>query len=334
MPLLADAYVHRIDPVIIDFGHGIVIRWYGLAYLVGFAIGWLLLRWLVKSGRTLLTTVQLGDFLTALIIGVLVGGRVGHVLFYDRALLTKFTSQFPFWGLLEINHGGMASHGGIIGVILACVWFARRSRIPLLHLFDLAAFACPPGLGLGRVANFINGELPGKALPDSMQANPPWWSMKFPEEIFDPAFVHRREMLGMCPPSIPIEDFPASLVRAMKHAQPGLAEQAAALLTARYPSQFFQAFTDGVLLMAILAVVWLRPRKPGLVAGWFLMGYGALRFSTEQFREPDADVTMIGPLTLPMALSGGMVLAGVIMIVICARRAAPAIGGLRRLRAS
>src|SRR6185503_5730559 len=108
------------------------------------------------------------SYTTWIILGLLVGGRLGHVIFYEPDLITRFTSKFPFWGVLEIHRGGMASHGGMIGVVVAIIVFARGAALPIkhafLHLADLAAFVAPYGLGLGRLANWINGELPGRAL--------------------------------------------------------------------------------------------------------------------------------------------------------------------------
>ncbi len=334
MPILAESYVHRINPFLIDFGHGFGIRWYGIAYLCGFLIAWLLLRRLARTGRTLLKPSQVGDFITAGIIGVIVGGRVGHVVFYEPHLLWEFSSTIPFWGLLEINRGGMSSHGGMIGVLVATMWFAIRRNISLWHMLDVAAFIAPPGLGFGRIANFINGELVGKPISASMQQDPPWWSLKFPQEVLDPAFVGRQAMMVLRPSSIDPVEFPQHVYRALIERAEPLTSQVLPLLPARYPSQFFQAATDGVILMALLVAVWWRPRKPGVIGAWFLIGYGVLRLVTEQFREPDAGVKHLGGLTLPMALSVGMVVAGLLLGVFASRREAEPVWGTGPRRAA
>ena len=191
---LAESIVHSVNPYLVDFGGGFGIRWYGLSYAVGFLIAWLILRFLVKQSRTPLSAPQISDLLTYLVFGVIIGGRLGDVLFYHQSLLWKFSASFPFWGVLEIHKGGMSSHGGIVGVIVACVLFARKCRVPFFHVTDLASLAAPPGLALGRLANWVNGELPGKALPESMQADPPWWSVKYPEEILAPGFTRGAEL--------------------------------------------------------------------------------------------------------------------------------------------
>jgi len=327
--LLAESYIHHIDPWVLRFSDGFGIRWYGVAYLTGFLVGWLLLRWMARSGRSLLTTAQVGDFVTFIVLGVLLGGRIGHVLLYDRWLLWEFSASPPWWGLLAINRGGMSSHGGIVGVIVACIWFGLRRGLPVWHLLDLVAFASPAGLGLGRVANFINGELWGRALPASMREDPPWWSIKYPEEILGSQFDTSRlaPLEALVTPS---DSLAEAIVQAAQSGRVVVLERLAPLLTPHWPSQVFQAITDGILLSLLLCMVWLRPRSPGVVASWFLIGYGGLRFMTEQFREPDHGVFRLGELTLPMLLSLSMVAVGAILLILIVRRNQPRIGGLLR----
>lgn len=332
---LAESIVHTVNPFAVDFGGGFGIRWYGLSYLAGFLVAWAALRWLSRHDRTPLSIAQVGDLLTYLVAGVIVGGRLGDVLFYHQSLLWKFGGSFPFWGVLEIHKGGMSSHGGIVGVIVACTLFARKIRVPALHVTDLACFAAPPGLAFGRLANWVNGELPGKALPASMQGDPPWWSVKYPEELLSPEFTRASELTAL-PAVQPLVAKAAgigdSLVdvvyRACYSGSRDVVEQVAPLLTARYPNNFIQAATDGLGLGLAMILVWLVPRKPGVVSGTFLACYGALRILSESFREPDDGVFRLGPLTLPMLLSVAMIVAGLVLVAVCARRPGPAFGGL------
>ncbi|NBV65260.1 MAG: prolipoprotein diacylglyceryl transferase, partial [Planctomycetes bacterium] len=192
--LLADSMLHTLQPFALQFGNGFGVRWYGISYAAGFLVAWLIMRWMSLTRRTPLSVDQVGDFLTWLIGGVLIGGRVGHVLFYDQHLLWQFTGEFPFWGLLFIHKGGMSSHGGILGVLIACFWWARRNAVPVGHVTDLASFSSCPGLGFGRLANWVNGELWGKPLPDDMQASAPWWSVKYPEQMLRQSFDHTAEL--------------------------------------------------------------------------------------------------------------------------------------------
>lgn len=156
-------WVHDLNPIAIRFHGDVGIRWYGLAYAAAFLVaGWLLARY-YRHGRSPLDPNQQSAFLFAAMLGVLVGGRLGYMLLYDLpALAADPLSVFQIW------KGGMASHGGFIGVILACFWTARRTGMPSRALGDIVVTLTPPGLLLGRLANFINGELWGKV------SNVPW----------------------------------------------------------------------------------------------------------------------------------------------------------------
>lgn len=156
--LLPVAYwVHTPHPFLVRFSENFGIRYYGLTYLLGFAgAAWLFHRY-HRAGRSPVNPAIVWDLMTYLIAGVLIGGRVGYFLFYKPdALLADPVSLFRVW------EGGMASHGGFLGVVLALVLFSRRHRLPFLTLGDLIVSAAPLGLGLVRVANFLNGELWGK----------------------------------------------------------------------------------------------------------------------------------------------------------------------------
>jgi phosphatidylglycerol:prolipoprotein diacylglycerol transferase len=150
-------WVDDINPFLIRFHGNIGIRYYGLAYLLGFLAAACLLHLYARAGRSQLAGDRIPDFMAAVVVGVLVGGRLGYFIFYEPG---KVLSD-PLV-VLRIWEGGMASHGGMIGVAVAVAWFARASRIRLLHLGDLVVSAAPAGLFFGRIANFINGELWGK----------------------------------------------------------------------------------------------------------------------------------------------------------------------------
>jgi prolipoprotein diacylglyceryltransferase len=197
----------------------------------------------------------------------------------------------------------------------------------------------------------VNGELWGKPLPADMQAAAPWWSVKYPEQMLQPDFGHGAELTsiaqqipatsdavirGMKLAPIPVRagvdqgSAPDILYAACYGGDAAVQAKVAPLLTAYWPNNFAQAFTDGVVLLALLAIVWLKPRKPGVITGCFFAFYGALRIVTEQLREADVGVFTIGPVTLPMMLSGAMIAGGAVGAWWCARRAVPAMGGLGR----
>jgi phosphatidylglycerol:prolipoprotein diacylglycerol transferase len=156
---VAAIWHHTPHRFLIQFSEDVGIRYYGLAYLLGFVFGAWMFRLYHKAGRTPLAPAAAMDLMMYLIIGVMVGGRVGSYLLYDH---WRGFSSDPL-GIFKVWQGGMASHGGFVGVLLALLWFAHKQKVSLLHLGDLVASTAPCGLLLGRIANFLNGELWGKA---------------------------------------------------------------------------------------------------------------------------------------------------------------------------
>lgn len=149
-------WVHDLDPVAIHLWGDFGIRYYGLAYGLGVVAGFFLLFWLYKKGKQPLNRDQLVDVILIIFVGVIVGGRIGFVVLYafDRFL------EDPLM-LFRIWEGGMASHGGFLGVALAAWFVSKRFPVGMMQLGDMLAFAAAPGLMLGRIANFINSELVG-----------------------------------------------------------------------------------------------------------------------------------------------------------------------------
>lgn len=363
MPTLA-SWLHTLDPFIVEFSENFGLRWYGMAYLAGFAVAWLLLRRLSstpdKPGFTPLPRHRVGDALVWFIGGVLVGGRLGYVLVYDPSLLTRFTPSAPWWGVLAINQGGMASHGGIVGVILAA-WRVSRGwrepdgsvagRMPTLHSMDLIAMLAPAGLFFGRVANFINGELLGRIVtPPGVPG--PWWSVQYPHELRGWVGPFQREPLSHTPPlsddqmarldalvtgvRLKSETWSQALDRIIDNAA-AYADHLRPLLSSRHPSQLYQAAAEGIVVGLVVWAVAATPRKPGVTGCWFLITYGVLRVVTEFWRLPDPQfgtAARIAGLSRGQWLSVGMVVIGLGCLVWVTRRAAPRMGGwLRRAAA-
>jgi phosphatidylglycerol:prolipoprotein diacylglycerol transferase len=165
----------QFDPVIVQLGP-LSIRWYALAYISGLVIGWRLVRWLVRLRPAVATPLQVDDFLTWATLGVVFGGRLGYVLFYQPSTYLAHPAM-----ILAVWEGGMSFHGGMLGVAIAIVIFCRRNAIPLFGFADRIAVVAPIGLGLGRIANFINGELWGRPAPDWLP-----WAMIFPRAGMEP----------------------------------------------------------------------------------------------------------------------------------------------------
>ena len=159
----------EFDPVLVHLGP-LAIRWYALAYIVALVLGWQLMRRMALRSPQVATTLQVDDFLTWATLGVVLGGRLGYILFYQPSLYFAHPAS-----IFELWHGGMSFHGGMLGVVMALVLYTRRRGIDLLGFADRLAVVVPIGLGLGRIANFINGELWGRPAPASLP-----WAMIFP----------------------------------------------------------------------------------------------------------------------------------------------------------
>ena len=162
------------DPIAIAIGP-IAIRWYALAYIGGIVLGWIYARSLLKSeklwgGPAPISLTQLDDFILWVTIGIILGGRTGYVLFYNLPFFIAHPAE-----IFELWKGGMSFHGGFMGCVIAVMWFARKNDISILSLGDITTAVGPIGLFLGRIANFINGELWGRPADPELP-----WAMIFP----------------------------------------------------------------------------------------------------------------------------------------------------------
>lgn len=166
-----DYWVHDLDPFLVRFTETFGIRYYGLAYLAGFVVAYLLLAVYYRKGRSPLNADQLSNAFFAIIIGVMAGGRLGYFLFYDFGALLENPLN-----LVRVWEGGMASHGAFIGVAAAIFWIAYREKIAVLRFSDILVTVAAPGIFFGRVANFINGELWGRVTTVP-------WAVKFPQSV-------------------------------------------------------------------------------------------------------------------------------------------------------
>jgi len=256
---------------------GIGIRWYALAYIAGLIFGWWAAARMTRetrlwknptfAGKPPITADQIGDLVVWATFGVILGGRLGWILFYGIALCAVSPQtamchmpdgpNLPLgflyhpMHLISIWEGGMSFHGGLAGVVAAIWLFCRQNKLQLFAVGDMIAVVAPVGLFFGRIANFINGELWGK--PTDMP-----WAMIFPHADGQP----------------------------------------------RHPSQLYEAFLEGLVLFAILQIalrVYKANERPALLTGLFFAGYGLFRFLVEFLREPDGP--FIGWFSMGMALS-------------------------------
>jgi len=294
-------YLHDFDPFVFHFSENVGPRWYGMAYVLAFIFGYALLRFLANRGYADLPASKVGDLITGCaLFGVILGGRLGYVFFYKPEMLRDPLSILRVW------EGGMSSHGGMIGVLLFTFYFARRHKLSWTNLGDNLVVATPIGLFFGRCANFINGELYGRA------ANLPW-AIQFPKELLDhPAEAERA--ISACAQVDPSLTTPEAIIGAV-HRQPQVAAALRSILTPRHPSQLYEAFFEGIVLFAILWVVRTRTRQPnGVLTGLFFICYAVFRILIEYFREPDA--SMVAGFTRGQFFSFFLIAIGIAFIVV------------------
>lgn len=274
--------LHDIDPIALPlpfWPHG--IHWYGVMYLLAFGAAWFIGRNRVRAGRLPgVDENDFGDLLFYGMLGVVLGGRIGYVLFYgfDSFLANPLV-------LLKINEGGMSFHGGLIGVMLAAAWWTRRHKLHYFDVMDFVAPIIPSGLGFGRLGNYIGGELWGKPTGGS-------WGVVFPDSL--PAEYAR----------LPMEQLRA------------LHDTGALDRFARHPSQLYQMMLEGVVMMAVLLLYSRKPRPRYAVSGLFALLYGSFRFLVEFVREPDAHIGYLafGWLTMGQVLSLPLVAVGLFLL--------------------
>ena len=273
-------FLHQIDPVAVSLGP-LRVHWYGLMYLLGFLLAWWLGRRRIRAGR--LPGVDedgFGDLLFYGLIGVIVGGRLGSVLFYDFNTYLQNPLQ-----VLKVWEGGMSFHGGLIGVLVAAWLWSRRHRRHFFDTMDFVAPLVPPGLGFGRIGNYIGGELWGKYTRGD-------WGVVFPSGLPEP-------YRSLDPVALKAQ-FDAGALDAF----------------ARHPSQLYQAFLEGLVLFCVLWWYSAKPRPRYAVSGLFALLYGSFRFLVEFVRMPDAHLGYLafGWLTMGQVLSLPLVALGLFLL--------------------
>ncbi len=234
------------NPVIFSIGT-FAIRWYGMMYVIAFGVVYLMTRYRLATEKLAVEPAFIGDLLTWAMVGVILGGRLGYILFYgSSSFLADPLGSFTPWasspgGCHFSGISGMSYHGGVIGVIVALLFFTRSRKQGFFETFDLFIPSIPLGYTFGRVGNFINGELYGR--------------------VTDSA-------IGMYFPLAPTHEL-------------------------RHPSQFYEAFFEGIVLFVVLWFLRKKSRFPGFLSAIYLFGYGFVRFFIEYFREPDAQLGFV-----------------------------------------
>jgi phosphatidylglycerol:prolipoprotein diacylglycerol transferase len=288
-------YIHDLNPVALPIYGNLAVRWYGLAYLAGFVAGFLLLRHLARRSLWVLKPEKTADFIAAAaMFGVFLGGRLGYVFFYQlpeqgwSKILSDPLMIFRVW------EGGMASHGGILGLVIFTWFYAKKEKVTWTGLGDGLCVVAPLGLFFGRVANFINGELYGRIVEGVVP-----WAVRFPLSLMKEPESVQRDAWQACAeiePSLMDAQSMETLI-AVARENPEVSQTLGDCLPPRHPSQIYEGLLEGALLFAILW--WVRTRyknaPDGLLTGLFFALYAGFRIFGEQFREPDA--ALVGSLT-------------------------------------
>lgn len=255
----------QFDPVAIYLGP-VAIRWYGLMYLLAFLQFIALGRLRIRQKLAPVSAEQLDDLLFYGVLGVVLGGRLGQVLFYEPGYYLANPLE-----ILAVWKGGMSFHGGFLGVLVAMGLWTRKHNLNWFDVMDFVAPLVPLGLAAGRIGNFINGELWGRVTDPDLP-----WGMVFPQS-------------GDMQP--------------------------------RHPSQLYHVGLEGLALFVILWLFSRQPRPRAAVSGVFLIGYGAFRFITEFFREPDHGIFgQSYTISMGQWLSLPMILTGIAMLVFAYRK--------------
>ncbi len=265
-------YLHRFSPFVWEFAQGVGIRWYGLCYVLGFLVAYQLCVHLARRRLMPLEAEKVSDFITwAALFGVLLGGRLGYTLLYD---FERFCRE-PL-SILRVWEGGMASHGGILGLVAYTYYYARRNKLSWTGIGDSLVTVAPPGLFFVRIANFINGELYGRI------ASVPW-AVQFPTEIREhPELLEKTPFVNLAPDAV------TALLHKGGPDAAALEQVLRTVLPPRYPSQLIEALLEGVVLFLALWLMRTRVRVPrGVLTGTFFVLYALLRIAGEQFRQPE-----------------------------------------------
>ena len=266
LAVLLEIPYHFIDPVAIPLPGPIDIRWYGLGYVFAFTAGYYVLRYLSREGFLRLDYDGISDLLFALILGTILGARIGYILFYDFDSFAANPAR-----IIRLWEGGLSFHGGLAGVILASAWFVRKYKVSLIHLLDALALAIPFGFVV-RIANYINGELYGRPTTDDVP-----WAVRFPT---DPTAM---ELLGIDR----VFGIRARELAILQAEESGAWAAVRDQVPLRHPSQLYEFITEGVIVGLILWAIYLIAKRrgkilpEGLLAGVFLTGYGVARSLVE-----------------------------------------------------
>ncbi|BBI01336.1 prolipoprotein diacylglyceryl transferase [Buchnera aphidicola (Nipponaphis monzeni)] len=270
-------FVYQINPIIFSIGK-INFYWYGLLYFLSIMfIFWKIHSFSHKRKYTILKKNEINTLFYNITIGILIGSRIGYIVFYN--LLYYYHHNL---NILKTWEGGMSFHGGLIGGIISILYFSKKSKKNFFQISDFIVPFIPIGIGTGRIGNFINGELWGRA------------TLNAPISILFPTSITSDLLL--------ISKYPQwQFVFDYYHAIP------------RHPSQLYELLLEGIILYFLLKI--FNNKKKGLISAMFLIVYGLFRCFVELFREPDVQIGFFYFLTLGQILSIPMIIIGIVIII-------------------
>ena len=275
--------IHQIQPYLFQIGN-FQLRYYGLMYVLGFVIFLIFMRRQIKLNKVDLTNQEFDSLFSWLIIALLIGARLGYVLFYNFGHYIQYPLEiiWPFRDGKLVGFSGMSFHGGLLGCIIGGWFWTRKNKKSFFDIGGHVVTVAPLGLFFGRLGNFLNGELWGRVSDVK-------WAMYFPSEA------------GLS------YDTPLNIIR--QYIEAGY-------IQARHPSQLYEALTEGLLLFLIM--LWLHKKNAAgsVRIGTLLIGYAVFRTFCEFFRQPDPQLGFLfGWVTMGQLLSFFMVLGGIALIV-------------------
>jgi len=324
-----------LDPVIFGINEKIALRWYGLSYVLGFVAAYYILVRLARKKLWVVGEEKVGDIVTyTALFGVFLGGRLGYVFFYmipERGwdpIVEDPLLIFKVW------EGGMASHGGILGIMLFTMFYAWKNKLSWPGLGDGIAIVAPLGVFFGRIANFINGELFGTTTAASN-----WWAVKFPKSLFEKGNEENLQLaVKQAAVANPDEIGPITEKLAQTGAgdfyvtgeafekilevarrDPEVLQALGDHTPARHASQLYEGILEGALIFAVLyAVRVFFPRLAhGVITGCFFISYAIFRILVENVRQPDSEKIM--GVTKGQFYSFFMIAVGIGFLVYAAR---------------
>jgi phosphatidylglycerol---prolipoprotein diacylglyceryl transferase len=309
------------SPFVIKFSESFGIHWYGLFYLLSVVAAYFIIRWFSSRQHTNFTKESTIDFIAFAGIGMLVGARLGYLL-YEPNLFIQFRTDFPFWGILAIDDGGLSIHGAMFGLFISTFLFSLKSGISQLYLLDLSSLICAIAIMFGRIASFFNGEHIGRTMIEADGVGTAFVNhlmenllVKFPQEILQWPVSHFSKLESLTSiieklPGLSKESWLTGLqqyheseqaralvqgdleqiVHAVQNGNSGVLDALSSLLEFRHPVQLYAAFGEGFIVFLFLFILWFKPRRPGVITSWFISLYSLIRIFEEQFALPEVQL--------------------------------------------